>query len=672
MAPAKRVTGWTQRLADAPPGWKLVAWLGGVAIVCAAIQGVSRLLGAELNILGSGTGSTVLILVTLISLLLLMSRDRRPLAEHGLRVGTDWLSEARLGLLVGGAVYLSLYVVPLSLGVFQINTAALPWSWLGRTLEALVTAVPVAVAQQIIFSGYLLSLLRDACGRAGALLLTGLLFAGATLISKSSAELALPEMQWLGVNLALTAMLLAVIRWQTGNIVLPSALLAGALVVRRSIGKSHLLEPQYLHEWMSFLAPWGDPRQSPAFAGVLGCAFVAALWRWRRVGEPATAADDAALSADFKKFVPFSNLMALAPIDLWWPRLVEARFRIDPIYFVRLAWILLISTLNSLITWPERLLARRLLKHSFPAPVLIVGVHRSGTTHLHNLLALDPQFAVPKNLHVLNPCGTLVMGWLVTPFLGLFMFMRRPMDAVRVTLLSAQEEEFAIAGMTRCSPYWGFCFPRETVRHDRYIYPEEMTEAERSEWRGAMLLFLRKLTFWRRRTPLLKSPYNTARLGEMSRLLPGTRAIHICRNPYQTYLSNMHLAKEGLVAFQLQEPEAECNYSSRFLEHYRRMEDCYTRDAARLPNGQVAQVRYEDLVRDPCGEIRRLYAELNLEFSAAFEERLTAYLAAEEGYRPNKHPQLPPVVKAAIDAAMGKYLLAWGYVEQPETGRRAA
>jgi hypothetical protein len=29
-------------------------------------------------------------------------------------------------------------------------------------------------------------------------------------------------------------------------------------------------------------------------------------------------------------------------------------------------------------------------------------------------------------------------------------------------------------------------------------------------------------------------------------------------------------------------------------------------------------------------------------------------------------------VKAAIDAAMGKYLLAWGYVEQPETGRRAA
>ena len=90
-----------------------------------------------------------------------------------------------------------------------------------------------------------------------------------------------------------------------------------------------------------------------------------------------------------------------------------------------------------------------MLRHRVPDPVLIVGVHRSGTTHLHNLLALDPQFTVPRNVSVLNPFGALVMGWFITPLLGLFMTLRRPMDAMRVHLFSTQEEEFAIAGMTR-------------------------------------------------------------------------------------------------------------------------------------------------------------------------------------------------------------------------------
>ena len=37
------------------------------------------------------------------------------------------------------------------------------------------------------------------------------------------------------------------------------------------------------------------------------------------------------------------------------------------------------------------------------APLFILGHYRSGTTHLHNLLALDPQFAAPTVFQVLNP-----------------------------------------------------------------------------------------------------------------------------------------------------------------------------------------------------------------------------------------------------------------------------
>ncbi|MEZ6066972.1 MAG: sulfotransferase [Planctomycetaceae bacterium] len=662
----------TQRVANASAGAKLALWLGGTAAICAAIQLVTYVCGFEISILESGLGRTLLILVAVVGLLTLMNWDRRPLSEYGVQVGPDWMREARRGAFAGAAAYALLYAATAAAGVLYISHKASVAGVLLKSLEAMITAVPLAATQQLIFSGYLLSLLRSVIGRTGAVVLSGVAFAALNMLGRSAEELARPDTQWLAFNLTLLTMLLAVLRLQTGSIVLPAGLLAGALIVRRSVGKSGLLTFDYQHPALEWLAPWGDPRQSPLLAGGLLIAVACATWRLLRRGEPVVDTRGPALSAEFKKFVPFSNLMALAPIDLWIAGLADARFRVGPVYLCRLGWIIAVSTINSLITLPERLLAPRLLKHSVPDPLLIVGVHRSGTTHLHNLLALDPQFTVPKNLHVLNPVGTLVMGWLVTPLLGLFMSMRRPMDSVRMHLFSAQEEEFAIAALTRCSPYWGFCFPRETARHDRYIYPGDMTAAERSEWGAAVMLFLRKLTFWRRRTPLLKSPYNTARFGEFRKILPGTKAIHICRHPYRTYLSNMHLAQEGLVAFQLQDPPADDGYSERFLGHYRRMEETFDHDVAALPRGSVAYVRYEDLVENPRDQLRRLYSELGLNWTAEFDERLQAYLAGVADYKPNRHPQLDAATRGAIEAAMGPYLDRWNYRDSQAETRRAA
>jgi hypothetical protein len=214
-------------------------------------------------------------------------------------------------------------------------------------------------------------------------------------------------------------------------------------------------------------------------------------------------------------------------------------------------------------------------------------------------------------------------------------------------------------------------FPRETQRHDRCIYPEDMTAAERTEWRACLVHYLRKLTFWSRRPPLLKSPYNTARVGEFQRVFPRVKVIHICRHPYQTYLSNMHLAEHGLSAFQVQEPSAGNNYRTRFLDQYRRMEDAFYRDARELPRGHVAEVRYEDLAAEPIAEIRRLYAELGLRYTLGFDIRLQRYLAGIAGYTKNRHPRLEPFVQAQIESRMAPYLDRWGYRESDATARSA-
>jgi hypothetical protein len=59
-------------------------------------------------------------------------------------------------------------------------------------------------------------------------------------------------------------------------------------------------------------------------------------------------------------------------------------------------------------------------------------------------------------------------------------------------------------------------------------------------------------------------------------------------------------------------------------------------------------MRYEDLVADPMGELRRVYGELGLEWSAAFEARAATYLAGVRDYkaatpgiaRPEADPEL--------------------------------
>jgi hypothetical protein len=61
------------------------------------------------------------------------------------------------------------------------------------------------------------------------------------------------------------------------------------------------------------------------------------------------------------------------------------------------------------------------------------------------------------------------------------------------------------------------------------------------------------------------------------------------------------------------------------------------RDAGTVPDDQIADVLYKDLVADPLGIIERLYAAWGLPVSPAFREALDAYLAARHAGRTSGH-----------------------------------
>jgi hypothetical protein len=61
------------------------------------------------------------------------------------------------------------------------------------------------------------------------------------------------------------------------------------------------------------------------------------------------------------------------------------------------------------------------------------------------------------------------------------------------------------------------------------------------------------------------------------------------------------------------------------------------RDRGVVPPGNVVDVMYADLMRDPIGVVRTIYASFDLELTAAAEERMRTYLAANPKDRCGRH-----------------------------------
>jgi hypothetical protein len=540
-------------------------------------------------------------------------------------------------------------------------------------IPAGMTAIPVAVCQQLIFGGYILSTLRDRYRPTLAVLIMAGLFAVFSLLDNPEL-LQTASGQRLLVGMFLIAAFLGFLRLRCGSLPFPTGILAGCIFIRRIFRKTALFVPDGSSDYLSWLAPANDPRQGTVMWCLLAAATLVAWLLLLRNGEKRSASH-ASIDASFKAIVPFSNLNALAPLDVWLRQLWDARFRVGLKYVPRLIFILIVSTINTVASLPERLLAPLLLRRRrIPPPIFILGVHRSGTTHLHNLLALDPQFCFPRNYQTINPVGCLTLGWLTAGLLGPFLTFRRPMDGVAMDAFTPQEEEQALASLSHRSPQWGMSFPRRWAQHDRYIFPDQLSAAERSRWMASYRLFLAKLTFWHERRPILKSPYNTGRVAILRELFPEAKLIHIVRNPHHVFRSNMHLAQQGHVVFQLQDPDPSDSYETRFLDNYRDLEAAYQRESRLLPASDVADIRFEDLERDPIRVIRDAYAQLQIEYTHAFHRRLEEYVRDLGGFKKNRFEPLPDDQQAAIDLGMADFPRRWGYdaASAAPSARRAA
>jgi len=72
-------------------------------------------------------------------------------------------------------------------------------------------------------------------------------------------------------------------------------------------------------------------------------------------------------------------------------------------------------------------------------------------------------------------------------------------------------------------------------------------------------------------------------------------------------------------------------------------------------------VRYEDLLRDPLGEMQRLYERIGLGGFENVGVSLEQYFAAHAGYKTNRYGQLSAELRALIERRWGAIIRQYGY-----------
>ena len=126
-------------------------------------------------------------------------------------------------------------------------------------------------------------------------------------------------------------------------------------------------------------------------------------------------------------------------------------------------------------------------------PIFVIGHWRTGTTHLHNLLSLDPTLAYVSTFQTLAPRCSVLGHRTLRPFVMRNMPATRPMDSMPLGADLPQEEEFAVANRCLCSMYAGFYFPHKFEElFNKFVLFKGTSENQKNEWERVYRWILKK------------------------------------------------------------------------------------------------------------------------------------------------------------------------------------
>lgn len=265
------------------------------------------------------------------------------------------------------------------------------------------------------------------------------------------------------------------------------------------------------------------------------------------------------------------------------------------------------------------------------SPIMVTGLHRSGTTFLHRLLALDPANAGIPFWRLYRPFQLQeqldlrkVKAWTELNILKPIFPDLQYKHSIRTFL---PEETCWMMGQTLHSMVFWILAP--VISYLSWLWKQDFSEV----YREYSILLGALQTSYPNQRLVLKAPELMPHLDLLLANVPGARIIQLHRDPATCVLSLSSLFYTTHIALSEKvDPrrmvETNLAMTAGFLQANRQARKAPSVDRA------VLDIAYEDLVGDPIRTVKTIYEHFNLFFSEDFVARLSGFLK-----RSNKREQ---------------------------------
>lgn len=326
----------------------------------------------------------------------------------------------------------------------------------------------------------------------------------------------------------------------------------------------------------------------------------------------------------FKRYIPFLPLLVFLRQSIVLGGISPRKLPLFCAYILRFI-------LFEPLRWLEVLLfERRIQGHALKKdPIFILGHWRSGTSHVQQILSLDPKHVSLNLYEMLSPDHFMVSEAWLLPLLNRiirlfgirYAFQRRPLD-----LRLCGELDTALCSLGSTQAYtWGHLFPKiyRTWMDARLFNSPQNIELSDYDY------LIRKLSFQSgNKRVVVKSPGDTARISALLKRYPKATFISISRSSYVTYESNLYLwnaiQRENSLQIISQK-----DVSALVTWTYPKLMEAYEKMKSDIPEGQLSEICFDALHVHPADTVLALYGALNLgsypemEFTRFFDENKT-------------------------------------------------
>lgn len=266
-------------------------------------------------------------------------------------------------------------------------------------------------------------------------------------------------------------------------------------------------------------------------------------------------------------------------------------------------------------------------------PVFIIGFPRSGTTHLHNLMAASGVFGTVPPVRAAMPWEARTLAPVLQPFIDPYLPKTRLIDGVALRPDAPTEDEVGLANMAGGSYFHAFYFPSRFAED----YRAGLVSGQTPRRSRALRRYVSAMSWHAKGRPLLlKNPAYTAQVAMLRQLFPGARFVHIRRDPEAVFASGRRAMRATLRELAMQS-WSEREVDEALLETYPLVMEAASRDAAGLDARSHAELSFEALVADPMQVLDALWSQLDLPDAPRRRQRIETYLRSIASYRPSRN-----------------------------------